>query len=40
VENGRTLLDQGFRMVAYSGDLWVYQAALRAGIAALIQHKT
>jgi 2-dehydro-3-deoxyglucarate aldolase/4-hydroxy-2-oxoheptanedioate aldolase len=29
------MLDQGFRMVAYSGDLWIYQAALREGVAEL-----
>lgn len=28
-------LAQGFRMVAYGGDLWLYQAALRDGFAAL-----
>jgi 2-keto-3-deoxy-L-rhamnonate aldolase RhmA len=28
-------LAQGFRMVAYGGDLWLYQAALREGLAAL-----
>jgi 2-dehydro-3-deoxyglucarate aldolase/4-hydroxy-2-oxoheptanedioate aldolase len=38
VTGGRTLLDQGFRMLAYSGDLWIYQAALQEGIAALRQH--
>jgi 2-dehydro-3-deoxyglucarate aldolase/4-hydroxy-2-oxoheptanedioate aldolase len=38
VASGKSLLDQGFRMVAYSGDLWIYQAALRAGVAALQSH--
>jgi 2-dehydro-3-deoxyglucarate aldolase/4-hydroxy-2-oxoheptanedioate aldolase len=33
----RAMLDQGFRMLAYSGDLWIYQAALRDGIRALKQ---
>jgi 2-keto-3-deoxy-L-rhamnonate aldolase RhmA len=28
-------LDQGFRAVAYSGDLWIYQEALRQGLAEL-----
>lgn len=28
-------LAQGFRMVAYGGDLWLYQAALHDGLAAL-----
>lgn len=32
---GKELLQQGFRMISYSGDLWVYQAALRDGLAAL-----
>jgi 2-dehydro-3-deoxyglucarate aldolase/4-hydroxy-2-oxoheptanedioate aldolase len=40
VANGRQVLDQGFRMIAYSGDIWVYQAALRDGVAALKQHAT
>jgi 2-keto-3-deoxy-L-rhamnonate aldolase RhmA len=35
---GRRLLDQGFRMLSYSGDLWLYQAALREGVAALQAH--
>lgn len=38
VANGRLVLDQGFRIVAYSGDLWIYQSALRQGIAALRDH--
>jgi 2-dehydro-3-deoxyglucarate aldolase/4-hydroxy-2-oxoheptanedioate aldolase len=32
---GEAMLAQGFRMLAYSGDLWLYQEALRQGIAAL-----
>jgi 2-keto-3-deoxy-L-rhamnonate aldolase RhmA len=35
---GRAMLDQGFRILAYSGDLWLYQAALRQGVADLRQH--
>jgi len=35
VATGEALLKQGFRIVAYSGDLWIYQQGLRAGIAAL-----
>lgn len=35
---GKKLLDQGFRMLAYSGDLWVYQSALREGVMALRSH--
>ena len=33
--DGRKLLDQGFRMIACGGDLWVYQTALQQNIAAL-----
>jgi 2-dehydro-3-deoxyglucarate aldolase/4-hydroxy-2-oxoheptanedioate aldolase len=33
--DGKALLAKGFRMLAYSGDLWLYQQALRAGLAAL-----
>jgi 2-dehydro-3-deoxyglucarate aldolase/4-hydroxy-2-oxoheptanedioate aldolase len=35
VEEGRAMLAQGFRCLAYGGDIWLYQAALRQGIAAL-----
>jgi len=35
VADGRALLARGFRILAYSGDLWLYQQALRAGLAAL-----
>jgi 2-keto-3-deoxy-L-rhamnonate aldolase RhmA len=35
VEAARALLAQGFRIIAYSGDLWVYQTALREGLAAI-----
>jgi 2-keto-3-deoxy-L-rhamnonate aldolase RhmA len=35
VATGRALLGQGFRMIAYGGDLWLYQQALREGLAAL-----
>lgn len=38
VPGGQSLLDQGFRMLAYGGDLWLYQTALRQGIAALKSH--
>ncbi len=38
VENGISLLDQGFRMLAYGGDLWLYQEAVRSGVAALKEH--
>jgi 2-keto-3-deoxy-L-rhamnonate aldolase RhmA len=35
VEEGRVLLERGFRCIAYAFDLWLYQEALRAGIAGL-----
>ena len=35
VGQGRELLAQGFRILAYGGDLWLYQQALAEGIAAL-----
>jgi 2,4-dihydroxyhept-2-ene-1,7-dioic acid aldolase len=30
--SGRDLIKQGFRMISYSGDLWVFQAALRGAL--------
>lgn len=38
VATGKSLFDQGFRILAYSGDLWILQGALREGIAALRKH--
>jgi 2-keto-3-deoxy-L-rhamnonate aldolase RhmA len=35
VEDGLWALERGFRAVAYSGDLWLYQEALRGGLARL-----
>ena len=35
VAGGRALREQGFRVLAYGGDLWLYQQALREGIAGL-----
>lgn len=35
VAAGRALHEQGFRILAYGGDLWLYQQALREGIAGL-----
>lgn len=32
---GRALLAQGFRMLAYSGDIWIYQRGLADGLSAL-----
>jgi 2-keto-3-deoxy-L-rhamnonate aldolase RhmA len=37
VENGKALLAQGFRMLAFGGDLWIYQQAIQAGLMALRQ---
>jgi 2-keto-3-deoxy-L-rhamnonate aldolase RhmA len=37
---GKTLLDQGFRILAYGADLWLYQSALKTGIAALKAHSS
>jgi 2-dehydro-3-deoxyglucarate aldolase/4-hydroxy-2-oxoheptanedioate aldolase len=35
VATGQAQLAQGFRAMAYSGDLWIYQQALREGLEAL-----
>jgi 2-dehydro-3-deoxyglucarate aldolase/4-hydroxy-2-oxoheptanedioate aldolase len=35
VATGQAQLQQGFRVLAYSGDLWIYQTALRQGLDAL-----
>jgi len=35
---GCVWLDQGYRMIAYSGDLWIYLSALRAGLKGLRAH--
>jgi 2-dehydro-3-deoxyglucarate aldolase/4-hydroxy-2-oxoheptanedioate aldolase len=35
VEEGGAAPERGFRCIAYSGDLWLYEQALRAGIDAL-----
>jgi hypothetical protein len=35
VGEGRARLSQGFRILAYGGDLWLYQQALREGVKAL-----
>ena len=37
VDEGPQLLERGFRLLAYSFDLWIYQDALRAGIEGLAQ---
>jgi 2-dehydro-3-deoxyglucarate aldolase/4-hydroxy-2-oxoheptanedioate aldolase len=38
VASGKAMLDQGFRLLAFGGDLWLYQWALRHGLAALHEH--
>lgn len=38
IDDGKSLLDQGFRMIAYGGDLWLYQNAVREGMVALNGH--
>lgn len=38
IDDGKSLLDQGFRMLAYGGDLWLYQNAVREGVQALNEH--
>jgi hypothetical protein len=35
VESSLDWIDRGFRAIAYSGDLWIYQSALAQGIATL-----
>jgi 2-keto-3-deoxy-L-rhamnonate aldolase RhmA len=35
VEDGVSALELGFRAIAYGGDLWLYQEALRGGLARL-----
>jgi 2-keto-3-deoxy-L-rhamnonate aldolase RhmA len=37
LEEGRRFRDRGFRMLAYSGDLWIYQQALRTALRGLQQ---
>ena len=35
IEEGLRALERGFRAIAYGGDLWLYQEALRSGLARL-----
>jgi 2-dehydro-3-deoxyglucarate aldolase/4-hydroxy-2-oxoheptanedioate aldolase len=37
VDDGLWALERGFRAVAYGGDLWLYQEALRSGLARLAE---
>ena len=38
VADAQWAIDQGFRALAYSGDLWLYQMALREGLVAIRKH--
>jgi 2-keto-3-deoxy-L-rhamnonate aldolase RhmA len=38
VQIGKALLDQGFRMLAYGGDISLYQTAVQNGVQALREH--
>ena len=40
IPEGKKFIDQGFRMLAYGGDLWLYLAALRDGINTLRTHQS
>ena len=35
IPEGQAQLQRGFKLIAYGADLWIYQAALRAGITSL-----
>ncbi|WP_397571543.1 HpcH/HpaI aldolase/citrate lyase family protein [Schlesneria sp. T3-172] len=35
VEEGRAQIQRGFRLVAFGGDVWIYQSALTQGLAAV-----
>lgn len=37
VENAKSLLERGFRMIAFGGDLWLYQQTLSEGLKAVRQ---
>lgn len=39
VEEGRALLQQGFRCLAFWGDIWIYKRALREGISGIREAK-
>ncbi len=38
VEDAMALLEQGFRILAYWGDLWIYQQALRSALETIRRH--
>lgn len=37
-DEGKSLIDRGFHAIAFGGDLWIYQQALRAGLSEISQH--
>ena len=39
IAEGKQFMNQGFRMLAYGGDLWLYLATLKQGIGELKAHK-
>jgi 2-keto-3-deoxy-L-rhamnonate aldolase RhmA len=39
IAEGKQFMDQGFRMLAYGGDLWLYLATLKQGIGELRNHR-
>lgn len=39
VEQACSYLDQGFQILAYGGDLWLYQQTMRDGLAAIRAHQ-
>jgi hypothetical protein len=32
IDEAKSMMQRGFRMIAYSGDLWIYQQSLRAAL--------
>lgn len=40
IEEGRALVRQGFRALAYGGDSWIYRDALKTGIGGIMQEVT
>ena len=35
IEEGRAQIQRGFKLIAYGGDVWIYQSALKQGLAAV-----
>lgn len=40
VDEGASLVERGFRAIAYSGDIWIYKDALAAGLSGLRERTT